>query len=48
MPFLGEIPIDTRIRGGDSGGPIVVGEPKSEVAEAYMRIAEAVAKSVQA
>ena len=32
--------------GGDSGRPIVAGEPKSAVAEAYMRIAESVAKSV--
>src|SRR5262249_36168211 len=29
--FLGEVPIDTRVRkGGDTGIPIVVGEPESE------------------
>ncbi len=48
VPFLGEIPLDPRVTaGGDSGRPIVVGEPKSAVAEAYMRIAEAVAKAMQ-
>ena len=47
VPFLGEIPLDPRVTaGGDSGRPIVAGEPKSAVAEAYMRIAESVAKSV--
>ena len=47
VPFLGEIPLDPRVTaGGDSGRPIVVGEPKSAVAEAYMRIAESVAKAV--
>ena len=34
-PFLGEIPIDTRIRfGGDAGVPIVVAAPDSENARA--------------
>ena len=47
VPFLGEIPLDPRVTaGGDSGRPIVAGEPKSAVTEAYMRIAESVAKSV--
>ncbi len=47
VPFLGEIALDPRVTaGGDAGRPIVVGEPKSEVTEAYMRIAESVAKSV--
>jgi len=47
VPFLGEIPLDPRITaGGDAGRPIVAGEPKSAVTEAYMRIAESVAKSV--
>ncbi len=49
VPFLGEIPLDPRVTaGGDAGRPIVAGEPKSAVTEAYMRIAESVAKSVGA
>ncbi|HEY2797903.1 MAG TPA: Mrp/NBP35 family ATP-binding protein [Thermoanaerobaculia bacterium] len=48
VPFLGEIPLDTRVAiGGDSGRPIVVGEPKSDVTEAYLRIAEQVARAVR-
>ncbi len=40
VPFLGEIPIDTRIRfGGDSGVPIVVGAPDSENARRFMELA---------
>ena len=44
VPFLGEVPIDTRVRfGGDSGRPVVVGAPESDVASAFMRIAAAAA-----
>lgn len=47
VPFLGEIPLDPRVAiGGDSGRPIVAGEPKSGVTEAYLRIAEQVARAV--
>ena len=36
VPFLGRIPIYEPIRiGGDTGVPIVVGEPKSPAAEAF-------------
>ena len=43
VPFLGEIPLDPKVTlGGDAGKPIVAGEPKSQVTEAYMRIAEAI------
>jgi len=43
VPFLGEIPLDARIAiGGDSGRPIVAGEPDSAVTAAYMRLAESV------
>jgi ATP-binding protein involved in chromosome partitioning len=43
VPFLGEIPLDPKVAiGGDSGHPIVAGEPKSGVTEAYMRLAETV------
>ena len=48
VPFLGEIPLDTRVAiGGDAGRPIVAGEPKSEVTESYLRIAEQVARAVR-
>ena len=41
IPFLGSIPIDPAIRaGGDSGMPIVVGEPDSPQTKAFMGIAE--------
>jgi ATP-binding protein involved in chromosome partitioning len=44
VPFLGEIPIDTRIRfGGDSGVPIVVSAPDSEHARRFMELASTVA-----
>jgi len=44
VPFLGEIPIDTRIRfGGDAGRPVVVAAPDSEVARTFMDIAAATA-----
>ncbi len=49
VPFLGEIPLDSKVTaGGDSGRPIVASEPKSAVTEAYMRIAETVARAVNA
>jgi ATP-binding protein involved in chromosome partitioning len=41
VPFLGEIPLDPKVAiGGDSGRPIVAGEPSSPVARAYLQIAE--------
>lgn len=43
VPFLGEIPIDAQIRiGGDSGIPIVVKQPQSEVSKAFLVVAKAV------
>jgi len=40
VPFLGSIPIDPAIRdGGDSGHPIVMADPKSPQATAFMEIA---------
>ncbi len=45
--FLGEIPIDTRIRfGGDSGVPIVLSSPDSEHARTFMDIASRVALNI--
>ncbi|MFY9550035.1 MAG: Mrp/NBP35 family ATP-binding protein, partial [Thermoanaerobaculia bacterium] len=49
VPFLGEIPLDPKVAiGGDAGRPIVVAEPKSDVTEAYLSIADAVARAVGA
>jgi ATP-binding protein involved in chromosome partitioning len=49
VPFLGEIPLDPRVTiGGDAGKPIVASEPTSAVTEAYLRIADAVARAVHA
>ena len=46
-PFLGQIPIDQRVRiGGDSGKPIVVTDPDSPVAQALTEIAQNVAARV--
>jgi len=44
VPFLGRIPIYEPIRiGGDTGVPIVIGEPKSPAAEAFRSAAERLA-----
>lgn len=44
VPFLGELPLDARIRfGGDTGVPIVVSSPDSEHAERFRSIASAAA-----
>ena len=41
MPFLGRVPLYEPIRtGGDTGVPIVVGEPESAPAKAFMQAAE--------
>ncbi len=49
VPFLGEIPLDPKVAvGGDSGRPIVAGEPKSAVSEAYLRIADAISQRLRA
>ncbi|MBI2371077.1 MAG: iron-sulfur cluster carrier protein ApbC [Deltaproteobacteria bacterium] len=47
VPFLGEIPIDPEIRvGGDIGLPLVLAHPESPQAEAFRRLASAVAARV--
>ncbi len=47
VPFLGEIPIDSRIRRhADQGSPIVLAEPSTKAAEAYRQIAGGVAAEV--
>ncbi|RMH21868.1 MAG: iron-sulfur cluster carrier protein ApbC [Acidobacteria bacterium] len=46
-PFLGSIPLDPAIvAGGDAGEPIVVSQPDGPHAEAFRRVAEAVAAEV--
>jgi len=46
-PFLGEVPIDAKVRhGGDSGRPVVVGAPESEHAKIFMQIAARVAGEI--
>jgi len=40
VPFLGEIPLDKRVReNGDQGSPIVLSHPDSEAAKAFMQAA---------
>ena len=47
VPFLGEIPIDTKIRvGGDKGNPIVAGEPTSEQSKSIRNIARNMAAQI--
>jgi ATP-binding protein involved in chromosome partitioning len=47
VDFLGEIPLDTRVRyGGDIGRPIVIGAPDSEQAKLFMAAGQRVAESV--
>jgi ATP-binding protein involved in chromosome partitioning len=44
VEFLGEVPLDAAIRqGGDEGIPVVVAKPESEVAQAFVHLAEQVA-----
>jgi ATP-binding protein involved in chromosome partitioning len=44
VPFLGEIPLDPKIRlGGDRGEPVFVAEPQSPQAEAFRAIARTLA-----
>src|SRR6266487_3797874 len=47
LPFLGRIPIDPAIRvGGDSGMPIVISNPDSPQAKAFMEIASGITARV--
>jgi ATP-binding protein involved in chromosome partitioning len=47
IPFLGEVPIDTRVRsGGDEGAPIVVAAPDAPAAQAFTDLAGRVAAQV--
>jgi ATP-binding protein involved in chromosome partitioning len=47
VPFLGEIPIDTKVRiSGDTGDPIVHGEPKSQLGKIIQAIARKLAAQI--
>jgi ATP-binding protein involved in chromosome partitioning len=47
VPFLGEVPLNVSLReGGDSGKPIVAGNPAAPAAQALIQIAEKVAAQV--
>ena len=47
VPFLGEIPIDTKVRiGGDKGDPIVHGEPDSQQGKIIQGIARQLAAQI--
>jgi ATP-binding protein involved in chromosome partitioning len=47
VPFLGEIPLDVAIRvGGDTGKPVTAMQPDSAYAQAFKKIAQAVAAAV--
>jgi ATP-binding protein involved in chromosome partitioning len=47
VPFLGRIPISQPIReGGDSGVPLMISEPESPAARAFMAAAERLAAQV--
>ena len=44
IPFLGEVPLELRVReGGDKGVPVVVGHPDSREAQAFMEMARNIA-----
>ena len=47
IPFLGEVPIDTRVRsGGDEGQPIVAAAPDAPAAQAFVGLSSRVAAQV--
>ncbi len=48
VPFLGEIPLDPRIRkGGDSGVPIVESDPDTVAGKAFDALADIVLEAVE-
>lgn len=45
--FLGELPLDARVRaGGDSGVPVAAGEPESDLAAAFRAVAAGMTREV--
>ena len=48
VPFLGEVPIDPKVvTGGDTGQPIVVMDPASAAAQAFVSIAKQIVQQVE-
>ena len=48
VPFLGEIPLDAKVVvGGDSGQPIVIGNPQSPAAAAFRELAAQIVSQVE-
>ena len=48
VPFLGEIPLDIKIReGSDNGRPVVADQPEGTHAMSYRTIAEAIWSNIQ-
>jgi ATP-binding protein involved in chromosome partitioning len=47
IPFLGDLPLDTRVRqAGDAGTPVVLRDPGSPISEAFLAIAKNLAQQV--
>jgi ATP-binding protein involved in chromosome partitioning len=47
VPFIGSIPMDSRVRvGGDDGRPVVLSHPDSPVAKALITVAEDIAAKI--
>ena len=47
VPFLGEVPLEQDVReGGDDGRPVILAEPESAAAQAFVRIARETAQQV--
>jgi ATP-binding protein involved in chromosome partitioning len=47
IPFLGAVPIDSAVRaGGDAGVPILLSDPDTASAQAFMKIAQAMAAQI--
>ncbi len=47
VPYLGEIPLDVRVRtGGDSGRPVLLSAPESDAAGAFRRAAEVLVENL--
>ncbi len=47
LPFLGEIPLSTNIRVySDQGKPVVLADPESEQAKAFLQVAENTAAQI--
>jgi ATP-binding protein involved in chromosome partitioning len=47
IPFMGEVPLDPRLRvGGGVGVPLMAAEPESELGQVFNKVAETVAGRV--